>query len=186
MLHCSCVGNMRQNSSFQPLMDLISWNSLMGTSNMRLISRNCQHFGANLNKQIWSDTVITSSRVIQSGTAIGRKDIALPTRDDFVQPACPLPERMPTKVELLRRYLEIERKKNLDQGSNYQAELGQCRYFLKIEEDKVKNERKERELLLEDFKSLGFKNKRLEDEMKGRKGNPDKRKIGRASCRERV
>ena len=29
--------------------------------------------------------------------------------------------------------------------------------------------------MLEDFKSLGFKNKRLEDELKGRKWNPDKR-----------
>ena len=82
---------------------------------------------------------------------------------------------MPTELELLRRELEIERKKNSDQDSNYQAELGQYRYFLKIEEDKVKDERKERELLLEDFKRLGLKNKRLEDEMKGRKGNPGKR-----------
>ena len=39
----------------------------------------------------------------------------------------------------------------------------------------MKDERKERELLLEDFKSLGLKNKRLEDELKGRKGNPSKR-----------
>ena len=39
----------------------------------------------------------------------------------------------------------------------------------------MKDERKERELLLEDFKSLGLKNKRLEDEMKGRKGNLGKR-----------
>ena len=46
---------------------------------------------------------------------------------------------------------------------------------MKIEEDKVKDERRERELLLEDFKSLGLKNKRLEDEMKGRKGKPGKR-----------
>ena len=53
--------------------------------------------------------------------------------------------------------------------------MGQCRYFLKIKKDKVKDERRERELLLEDFKSLGLKNKRLEDEMKGRKGNPGKR-----------
>ena len=82
---------------------------------------------------------------------------------------------MPIELELLRRELEIERKKNSNQDSNYQAELGQYRYFLKIEEDKVKDERKERELLLEDFKSLGIKNKRLEDEMKGRKGNPGKR-----------
>ena len=82
---------------------------------------------------------------------------------------------MPIELELLRRVLEFERKKNSDQDNNYQAELGQCRYFLKIEEDKVKDERKERELLLKDFKSLGLKNKRLEDEMKGRKGNPSKR-----------
>ena len=39
----------------------------------------------------------------------------------------------------------------------------------------MKDERKERELLLEDFKSLGLKNKRLEDELKGRKGNLGKR-----------
>ena len=103
--------------------------------------------------------------------------MVLPARDDSVHPACPLPERMPTELELLRRELEIERKRNSDQDSNYQAELGQYRYFMKIEEDKVKDERKEQELLLEDFKSLGLKNKRLEDDLK---------EIGRASCRERV
>ena len=53
--------------------------------------------------------------------------------------------------------------------------MRQCRYFLKIEEEKVKDERKEQELLLEDFKSLGLKNKRLEDELKEKKGNPSKR-----------
>ena len=52
--------------------------------------------------------------------------------------------------------------------------MRQCRYFLKIEEDKVKDERKS-ESLLEDFKKLGLKNKRLEDEIKGRKGNSSKR-----------
>ena len=79
---------------------------------------------------------------------------------------------MPTELELLRWELEIERKKNLDRDSSYQTELGQCRYFLKIEEDKVKDERRERESLLEE---LGLKNKRLKDELKGRKGNPSKR-----------
>ena len=39
----------------------------------------------------------------------------------------------------------------------------------------MKDERRERESLFEDFKKLGLKNKRLEDEMKGRKGNPNKR-----------
>ena len=77
---------------------------------------------------------------------------------------------MPTEFELLRRELEIERRKNLNQGSSYQAELGQYRYFLKIEEDKVKDERRERELLLEDFKELGLKNKRLEDDLKDKGG----------------
>ena len=101
--------------------------------------------------------------------------MVLLARDDSVHPACHLLERMPTELKLLRRELEIERRKNSDQDSNYQVELGQCRYFLKIEEDKVKSEIKERELLLEDFKSLGLKNKRLEDEMKGRKGNPGKK-----------
>ena len=52
------------------------------------------------------------------------KDVALPARDDSIQPVCSLPERMPTELELLRRELEIERKKNLDQNNNYQAELG--------------------------------------------------------------
>ena len=42
------------------------------------------------------------------------KDVALPARDDSVQPACLLPERMPTELELLKREFEIERKKNLD------------------------------------------------------------------------
>ena len=41
------------------------------------------------------------------------KDVALPARDNSVHPAFLLPERMPTKLELLRRELEIERKKNL-------------------------------------------------------------------------
>ena len=81
---------------------------------------------------------------------------------------------MPTEFELLRRELKIEGNKNLDQGSNYQAELGQCRYFLKIEEDKVKDERKEWELLLEDFKELGLRNKTLEDDLKGKGGRPSK------------
>ena len=99
----------------------------------------------------------------------------LPTRDDSVQPANPLPERIPTKIEILKRELEVERRRNIDLNHQYQADLGQSRYFLKIEENKVKDERKERELLLEDFKSLGLKNKRLEDELKGRKGNPGKR-----------
>ena len=44
----------------------------------------------------------------------------------------------------------------MDLDHQYQANLGQYRYFLKIEEDKVKDERKKRELLLEDFKSLGL------------------------------
>ena len=101
--------------------------------------------------------------------------MALPARDDSVQLACPLPERMPTEFELLRWELEIEKRKNLDQGNSYQVELGQCRYFLKIEETKVTDERKERESLHEYFKKLGLKNKRLEDELKGRKVNPSKR-----------
>ena len=98
----------------------------------------------------------------------------LPAKDDSVQPACPLPKRMPTEFELLRLELEIERRRNLDQDSSYQAELGQYKYFLKIQEDKVKDERKERELLLEDFKELGLKNKKLEDDLKGKGSRPSK------------
>ena len=52
------------------------------------------------------------------------KDVLLPTRDDSVQPACSLFERMPIEFELLRQELEIERKRNLDQDSSYQVELG--------------------------------------------------------------
>ena len=43
------------------------------------------------------------------------RDIALLARDNSVQPAYLLSERMPTELELLRQELEIERKKNLDQ-----------------------------------------------------------------------
>ena len=103
------------------------------------------------------------------------RDVALPARDDSIHPAFPLPERLPTKLELLRQELEIERKKNLDRDSSYQTELGQYKYFMKIQEDKVKDERKERELLVEDFKELGLKNKRLEDDLKGKGGRPSKR-----------
>ena len=99
----------------------------------------------------------------------------LPARDDSVQPANPLPERMPTEMEILRRELEVEKKRNVDLDHQYHTDLGQCQYFLKIQEDKVKDERKERELLLQDFKKLGLKNKRLEDELKGKKRNPSKR-----------
>ena len=53
------------------------------------------------------------------------RDVALPTRDDSIQPACLLPVRMPTELELLRWELKVERKKNLDQDSSYPVELGQ-------------------------------------------------------------
>ena len=46
---------------------------------------------------------------------------------------------------------------------------------MKIQEDKVKDERKKRELLLEDFKKLGIKNKKLEDDLKSKKRNPSKK-----------
>ena len=66
-------------------------------------------------------------------------------------------------------------EKNIDQDHKFQAKLGQCKYFLKIQEDKVKDKKRERELLLQDFKKLGLKNKKLEDELKGKVGNPSKR-----------
>ena len=99
----------------------------------------------------------------------------LPTRDDSVQPANPLPKRMPTEIEILRRELEVKKRRNIDLDPQYDIELGQCRYFLKIREDKVKDERKERELLLEDFKKLSIKNKRLKDDLKSKEGNPSNR-----------
>ena len=105
-------------------------------------------------------------------------------RDDSVQPTNPLLERMPTEIEILRWELKVE-KKNIDLDHQYHTELGQCQYFLKIQEDKVKDERKERELLLEDFKKLGIKNKRLEDDLKSKKKNPSKRiKLAESTQRE--
>ena len=103
------------------------------------------------------------------------KDVALPATNDSVQPVFPLPEKMPTKFELLMWELEIERKRNLDQDSSYQVELEQYKYFLKVQEDEVKDERRERELLLENFKKLGLKNKRLKDELKGKGDRLSKR-----------
>ena len=41
--------------------------------------------------------------------AIKVKDVMLPTRDDSVQPANPLPKRIPTEIKILRRELEVER-----------------------------------------------------------------------------
>ena len=67
----------------------------------------------------------------------------LPARDDSVPSANPLPERIPTEIEILRRELEVKRRRNMDLDHQYQANLRQCRYFLRIEEDKVKDERKE-------------------------------------------
>ena len=90
-------------------------------------------------------------------------------------PTNPLPERIPTEIEILKRELEIEKRRNIDLDHQYHTELGQCQYFLKIHEDKVKDERKQRVLLFKDFKKLGIKNKRLEDDLKSKKGNPSKR-----------
>ena len=106
--------------------------------------------------------------------SIRAKDTALAARDDSVQLACPLFEKMPIEIKILRRELKVERKRNMDQDNSYQTELGQYKYFLKIQEDKVKDERKKRELLLEDFKRLGLKNMRLEDKLKGKSGRPSK------------
>ena len=113
------------------------------------------------------------------------KDVVLPTKDDSIQLVDPLLERMPTEVEILRRELKIEKRKNIDQDHQYQADLGQCQYFLKIQEDKVKDEKRERELLLQDFKKLGLKNKRLKDELKGKGGNLSKQiKLTESTQRE--
>ena len=60
------------------------------------------------------------------------KDVVLPTRDDSVQPANPLLERMPIEIEILRQELEVEKRRNVDLDHQYHTELGQCQYFLKI------------------------------------------------------
>ena len=49
----------------------------------------------------------------------------------------------------------------------------------------MKDERKERELLLKDFKKLGIKNKRLKDDLNSKKKNPNKRiKLTESTQRE--
>ena len=107
--------------------------------------------------------------------SIKAKDTMFSAKDDSIQPANPLPERMLTKMEILRQELKVEKRRNVDLDHLYHTELGQCQYFLKIQENKVKNERKEQELLLKDFKKLGIKNKRLKDDLKSKKENPSKR-----------
>ena len=64
--------------------------------------------------------------------AIRVKDTMLSKRDDSVQSANPLPERMSTEIEILRRKLEVEKKRNIDLDHQYHIELGQYQYFLKI------------------------------------------------------
>ena len=55
---------------------------------------------------------------------ISIKDVMLPARDDSVQSANPLSERIPTEIEILRRELEAERRRNIDLDHQYQADLG--------------------------------------------------------------
>ena len=45
--------------------------------------------------------------------AIRVKDIMLPTRNDYIQLANPLPERMPTEIEILKWELDVEKKRNI-------------------------------------------------------------------------
>ena len=56
--------------------------------------------------------------------AISVKDVMLPVRDDFVQSAHPLPKRIPTEIEILRKELVVERRRNMDLDHQYQADLG--------------------------------------------------------------
>ena len=51
--------------------------------------------------------------------AIRVKDVMLSTKDDFVQLANPLSERIPTNIEILRRELEVERRRNMDLDHQY-------------------------------------------------------------------
>ena len=64
--------------------------------------------------------------------AIRVKNTMLPARDDSVQLANPLPERIPIEIEILRPELEVEKRRNIDLDHQYHTELRQCRYFLKI------------------------------------------------------
>ena len=58
--------------------------------------------------------------------AIRIKDVMLPARDDSVKSTNPLPERMPTEIEILRRKLEVEKRRNVDLDHQYHTKLGQC------------------------------------------------------------
>ena len=51
--------------------------------------------------------------------AIRVKDVMLPAKDDSVQSANPLPERIPIEIEILRRELEVERRRNMDWDHQY-------------------------------------------------------------------
>ena len=79
----------------------------MGTPDMRLISLKLLTLWS---EPQWADLARHSNN-IASGyiewNSNRARDVALPARDDSVHPACPLPERMPTELELLRRELEI-------------------------------------------------------------------------------
>ena len=68
-----------------------------------------------------------------------------------------------------KNYIIELREENAYQSVQYEMALSE------VEKDKVKDERKERELLLEDFKELGLKNKKLEDDLKGKGGRLSKR-----------
>ena len=98
----------------------------MEIQDMQLSSQNCQHFWSKPQRADLTRHGHNIAPDYLEWNSNRAKDVALLARDDFVQPACLLPERMPTELELLRQELEIERKRNLDQDSSYQAELGQC------------------------------------------------------------
>ena len=51
--------------------------------------------------------------------AIRVKDVMLSARDDSVQLANPLPERIPIEIEILKRELEVERRRNMDLDHQY-------------------------------------------------------------------
>ena len=112
--------------------------------------------------------------------AIRVKDAMLLVRDDFVQPTNPLPEKMATEIKILRRELEVA-KKEISIWITSIIQSGAMSVLLKD----TGRQSEGQELLLEDFKKLGIKNKRLEDDLKSKKRNASKRiKLTESTPRE--
>ena len=63
--------------------------------------------------------------------------MVLPPIDDLVQLDNLLPERMPTKVEILKQKFKVETRVNQEKIMRFQKDLGQHRYDMEIQRDQI-------------------------------------------------